>query len=96
MKPLTPLKLFNMVAQYWFIWMGEGTFNLRYEIWEDGHPYEGEGLVWYDGFNATFWYILNIEWYRMNNRQFAKTEFAQYPFEQGLVRDFDSDHLSKF
>ena len=27
-----------------------------------------EGIQYYDGWNATFWYMLNHEWFLMNNR----------------------------
>ncbi len=38
-------------------------------MWE-----EGEGLLEHGGmYYMTFWYLLNHEWYRMNNKKFANT-----------------------
>lgn len=50
-----------------------------------------EGLHYYDGYIATFWYMLNVEWYRMNNKLFAQTNNTE-PFDPYL-RDFDEDYL---
>lgn len=52
---------------------------------------DAEGLFWYDGHNATFWYMLNLEWYRMNDKLYANT-FNKEPFDPYL-RDFDEEYL---
>lgn len=54
---------------------------------------EGEGLYWHDGYNASFWYLLNVEWYRMQNRQFAKTN-CKVPYCE--INDFDPEYLAEF
>lgn len=54
---------------------------------------EGEDLHWYDGYNAGFWYLLNVEWYRMNDKQFARTG-SKLPYEE--IRDFDESYVNEF
>jgi hypothetical protein len=54
---------------------------------------EAEGLAWYDGYNASFWYMLNLSWYEMNSKLFANT-FSKWPFDPYL-RDFDKDYLEE-
>lgn len=52
-----------------------------------------EGLFWYDGHHANFWYLLNIRWYEMNNRLLARTNCKE-TYDPNL-RDFDEDYLLK-
>lgn len=48
-----------------------------------------EGLIEYQSYvhgtlrYMTFWYILNHEWYRMNNKMFANTN-CKLPYEQPM------------
>ncbi|AEC53081.1 hypothetical protein SCRM01_135c [Synechococcus phage S-CRM01] len=55
--------------------------------------HDSEGLCWYDGHNASFWYMLNVSWYKMNNKLFANT-YNTDPFDPYL-RDFDKDYLQE-
>jgi hypothetical protein len=48
-----------------------------------------EGLFWHDGHHATFWYLLNVSWYAMNDKLYAYTGCKE-PFD-GLLQDFDLD-----
>jgi hypothetical protein len=82
-------KLTRMIFDYWCYWM-----KIPYDsvLWAKQH--DNEGLFWYDGYNATFFYLLNVEWYRMNNKLFAKAENKE-PFDNYLC-DFDEDYLKEF
>lgn len=84
-------RLTRMIASYW-------AHHMRYPCDsvnpKDTTDNDGvEGLVYYDGWNATFWYLLNVEWYRMHDKQFAHTGCTE-PYEE--LRDFDPDYLEKF
>jgi hypothetical protein len=52
---------------------------------------QAEGLFWYDGYNSTFWYMLNMSWYKMNNKLYANT-FNNQPFDP-YIGDFDEDYI---
>lgn len=75
-----------MIFDYWLIWMSCPNETITWGLMVDK-----EGLCYYDGYNATFWYFLNVEWYRMNNKLFASTD-SKEPFDQNL-RDFDKNYL---
>ena len=82
------MKLTKMIFDYW-------KYHIECPV--ETHVYfhknepDGEGLHYYDGYNASFWYMLNVEWYRMNNKLFARTNNTE-PFDPYL-RDFDEDYL---
>lgn len=77
-----------MIFNYWAHHMNLNDDDIR-----RGHSCNDEGVSWYDGYNATFWYLLNVEWYRMQNKLYAKTNCAE-PFDEYL-RDFDEDYLTE-
>lgn len=82
------MQLTRMIFDYWLshITIPDNSF------FEDRGE-EGEGLYWYDGYNASFWYLLNVEWYRMQNKQFAKTNCDMTYCE---INDFDPEYLAEF
>lgn len=87
---LTKMNLTKMIFDYWINHMECPTHII--ENW-DKHDPGNEGIFWYDGHNATFWYMLNIEWYRMQNRLYARTNNTE-PFD-AYLRGFDEDYLEE-
>jgi hypothetical protein len=84
MKP-SPLGLTKMIFDYWAHWMKLSDDDVKW-----GNKNDPEGVAYYDGYNATFWYILNISFYEMNNKLYARTGCTE-PYE--ILRDFDEDYL---
>jgi homoserine trans-succinylase len=82
-------RLTRIIFDYWCYWM-----NIPHEtiLWSNSH--DNEGLFWYDGHHATFFYLLNVEWYRMNNKLYAGTRNRE-PFDEYLC-DFDEEYLNKY
>lgn len=75
------MKLTKLIFDYWKIWM---TVPEETNVW--CHSWKWEGLTYYDGYWMTFWYALNHEWYKMNDKHLAYTgcdEFYEEP------RDFE-------
>jgi hypothetical protein len=70
-----------MIFDYWKNWQTVPLSTIEYvheyEYDENSYIGEGEGLLYCDGYNSTFWYLLNVEWYRMNNKQFANMRSKQ-------------------
>ena len=78
--------LTKLIFDYWKIWM---TVPEETNLWVQSHSWEGdgwEGLTYYDGYWMTFWYALNHDWYKMNDRQYAHTG-CKHPYEE--PRDFE-------
>lgn len=76
------MNLTKLIFDYWKIWM---TVPEETNLWvSEGHGWGG--LIYYDGHWMTFWYALNHEWYKMNDRQFAYTG-CKHPYEE--PRDFE-------
>lgn len=69
------MKLTLWIIGYWWhqITLPMNIFllpNTPASMWE-----EGEGLLEHGGMHyMTFWYLLNHEWYLMNNKKFARTD----------------------
>jgi hypothetical protein len=84
------MKLSKMIFDYWKYHMECPTYII--EKWDNYDP-GNEGLSYYDGYNATFWYMLNVHWYRMNNKLFARTDNKE-PFDPYL-RDFHEEYLEE-
>lgn len=94
------MNLSKMIFDYWKVHMEcpvesiESAQSCETD-WMDKSPLfdvrQAEGLFWYDGYNATFWYMLNLSWYEMNDKLHANT-FNTQPFDPYL-RDFDEDYL---
>ena len=80
------MKLTKMIFDYWKYWMEAPEDSI---LW--GLSADTEGLCYYDGYSATFWYLLNVRWYEMNNKLYAKMD-SKEPYDPDL-RDFDEDYL---
>ncbi len=81
------MKLTKMIFDYWKHWM-----ILDSEDNDCINKWDTEGISYYDGYNATFWYILNVEWYRMQNKLYAFTGCKE---RYEILRDFDEDYLEE-
>jgi hypothetical protein len=74
-----------MIFDYWKHWM---PLNDETIAWV--HRELPEGIIYCDGYNATFWYLLNVRWYEMNNKLYAATGSTE-PY--WVLSDFDEDYL---
>jgi len=96
---MNKIKLTKMIFDYWKVHMCCPVESIAWSQscesdWsQKNNIYQAEGLFWYDGYNATFWYMLNLSWYEMNNKLFANT-FSTQPYDPYL-RDFDEDYLEE-
>lgn len=83
------VQLTRMIFDYWLTW---------YLVPLEATPWalqgDTEGLSWCDGHNATFWYMLNVSWYAMNDKLYARTGCKE-PFDKYL-RDFDPEYLAEY
>lgn len=79
------MKLTKMIFDYWCHWM-----RLDSEDNDCVNKWNTEGISYYDGYNVTFFYLLNVRWYEMNDKLYAKTGCTE-PYE--ILRDFDEDYL---
>ena len=80
------INLSKMIFDYWAIWVTDSDPTMA---WADLN--ETEGLIYYNGYNATFWYMLNFSWYLMNDKLYAKTGCKE-PFDFDLG-DLDEQYL---
>lgn len=62
------MKLTELIFYHWKIWM-----NVPEKTNEWCYSWGWEGLTYYDGYCMSFWYALNHDWYKMNNKKFAFT-----------------------
>ena len=60
------MNLTKIIIEHWKIWMGVPEETNAFGSYD-------EGLSYYDGEWMTFWYSLNHEWYKMNNKKYAYT-----------------------
>lgn len=86
---MNPITLTRMIADYWHNWV---TVSAENTTWAHDNDYEG--LFWYDGHNATFWYMLNLEWYRMNDKLFAASDNTE-PFDVWL-NDLNPEYIDRY
>jgi len=84
-----PIQLTRMIFDYWLNWV---TVPHKTTLWSLSG--DAEGLFWYDGHNATFWYMLNVSWYAMNDKLYARTDCKEL-FDETL-RDFDPEYLAEY
>lgn len=98
-----PFILLKMIFDYWKQWLENSSEDaLKFANYGQDDAIKGkdpiwgeyEGLVWHDGHNATFWYLLNVSWYEMNDKLYAYTGCNQ-PFDCNL-RDFDPEYLAEY
>lgn len=66
------MKITKMIFDYWKIWM---RVPEKTNLWaQSGTSSEcKDGLMWYDGYWATFWYMLNLSWFEMNDKMTSAT-----------------------
>lgn len=62
------MKLTKLIFDHWKIWM---SVPEETNIWANDALNEGIGYA--DGYIITFWWFLNEEWYKMNNKMYAYT-----------------------
>jgi len=79
------MNLTRMIFDYWRYWMLVDDSDVE---WVNING--TEGICYYDGYNATFWYLLNISYYQMNDKLYAKTGYKE-PYE--VLSDFGEDYL---
>ena len=74
------MKLTRIIFDKWKIWM---TLPDRTLMWALKSK---ENLGFYDWYIMDFWYCLNHDWYKMNNKMYAYTG-CEDPYTE--PRDFD-------
>lgn len=62
------MKLTKLIFDHWKMWM---SVPEETNIW--ANEVLDEGIVYADGYIITFWWVLNEEWYKMNNKMYAYT-----------------------
>jgi hypothetical protein len=75
------MKLSRIIFDKWKIWM---QVPVKTNLWSlEG---DKESLGFYDWYCMNFWYALNHDWYKMNNKMYAYTG-CEDPYTE--PRDFD-------
>jgi len=69
----------KIIIEHWKIWMSVPVATNIFGSYD-------EGLQYYNGEWMTFWYALNYNFYKMNNKMYAYTGCEQ-PFVE--PRDFE-------
>ena len=76
------MKLTLIIFEYWKHWI---TLPNDKVMWSQTGDSPGcrDGLMWHDGYWATFWYMLNLPWFKMNNLMASATgeKRSYYPPE---------------
>ena len=75
------MKLTKMIFEYWKHWLRVPEKTVLWSLEADK-----EGLGFYDWYIMNFWYALNYNFYKMNNKMYAYTG-CEEPFVK--PRDFD-------
>ena len=57
------MKLTKLIFEHWKIWM---RVPVETNVWVN--EVLDEGFTYTDGFFVSFWWILNKEWYKMQNK----------------------------
>lgn len=70
---LTKIKLMGTIFDYWCHWISLPNDTIDY-----ANDCCDEGIAYCDGYHASFWYLLNLEWYRMNNKMYASSINTDY------------------
>lgn len=86
------MKRYNFFEKIYWGWK-QVYYNFDEWCWvvsgkndEFNAPITLEGLGFYDWYCMSFWYCLNHDWYKMNNKMYAYTG-CEEPFVK--PRDFD-------
>ena len=84
------MKLTKLIFDYWKHWM-------RVPVETNVFGSYNEGLGFYDWYCMTFWYALNYNFYKMNNKKYAytgcKEEFVEV--RNNDVTKFSQDIISE-
>lgn len=81
------MKLTNFIFDRWKIWMSLPSDTVDW-VYLHEQPEERDGLIWHDGYWAEFWYMLNLSWFKMNNKISADRNETR-PYVE--PRDFELD-----
>lgn len=76
------MKLTKIIIEHWKIWM---TVPVATNIFGS---YD-EGLGFYDGYLLSFWYALNYNYYKMNNKKYAYTGCKEEFVEPRDFEEYD-------
>ncbi len=68
------MKLTKLIFDYWTLWM---RIPVETNIW--ANEVLDEGFCYADGYCVTFWWILNKNWYEMQNKMYSYTG-CEYPY----------------
>lgn len=66
------MKLTLVIFDYWKHWITLSNDTVMWSQTGDS-PECRDGLMWHDGYWATFWYMLNLSWFEMNDRMTSAT-----------------------
>lgn len=66
------MKLTKLIIEHWKIWM---TVPLATNEWVN--EVLDEGFTYADGFVVSFWWMLNKEWYKMNDKMCSRIGSTQ-------------------
>jgi hypothetical protein len=66
------MKLTKMIFDEWKIWVQLPPKTIEWSQ-QRANTEDVDGLFWYDGYWATFWYMLNLSWFEMNDKMTAAT-----------------------
>lgn len=66
------MKLTKLIIQFWKTWM---TIPDKDNIWVN--EVLDEGFVYADGCFLSFWWVLNKEWYKMQNKMCSRIGSTQ-------------------
>ena len=81
------MKLTKLIFDYWKVWM---SIPEKDNIW--ANEVLDEGIGYCDGYFINFWWVLNEEWYKMNNKMYAYTG-CEEPFAFCL-EPYEADDLN--
>ena len=70
------MKLTKLIFDYWKVWM---SIPDEENIWVN--EVLDEGFTYCDGCFVSFWWILNKEWYKMNDKMCSRIDSTQPYFD---------------
>ena len=65
------MKLTRLIFRYWYHWITQSKKNIECYHSTSFDNSSKDGLRWNNGYWMTFWYVLNISWFRMNDKMTA-------------------------
>lgn len=66
------MKLTQMIFDYWKHWIQLPPETIQWSQ-QRANDEDVDGLYWHDGYWATFWYMLNLTWFEMNDKMTSAT-----------------------